>query len=154
MSVALVVAVGALLTWVLWPEPESEPRAREYRDVTACLLTGASGVQSPEAAPIWSGMQDASVETLVKVQFLEVDGPQTAENAGTFLASLAQSRCDTVITVGDAPVAALQSIAPRFPNVRFVGIGGGASLDNVSVVEAGAPDDLRSVIRRLVTEMA
>ena len=68
---------------------------------------------------MWAEMQKASLETLIKVQYLEVDGPQTPENAQTYLASLAMGKCDLVLTVGDAPVGALAQVAPRFPAVRF-----------------------------------
>lgn len=45
----------------LWPDDPAEPRAREYRDVTVCLLTGAAGVTDPAAAPVWAGMQESSL---------------------------------------------------------------------------------------------
>jgi hypothetical protein len=77
LVVAIVaLVVGGLAAWVFWPDPA--PRQREYLDATACLLTDAKGVAGTEAAPIWSAMQDASVSSLVRVQYLEVDGPQTA----------------------------------------------------------------------------
>jgi basic membrane lipoprotein Med (substrate-binding protein (PBP1-ABC) superfamily) len=151
--IAAALAVVVLLVWVLWPA-DPPKREREYRAETACLLTGEKGIAAPEAAPVWAGMQEASVATRVKVQFLEVSGPQTAENAETFLASLAQSKCDLILTVGSVPVGALRATAARFPSVQFVGIGGGAAADNVSVVNVDGPDSARQKTKELVAALA
>nr|MDT0658574.1 hypothetical protein [Micromonospora sp. DSM 115978] len=151
MVVATMIA-AAVLAWVFWPDPAPEPRAREYRDVTACLLTGEAGVDGPEAAPVWAGMQEASLSTAAKVQYLEVSGPQTAENAEGYLASLIQSRCDLVLAVGDAQTAALTARAGQYPDDRFVLIGGGQSASNVSVVDSGDSELIRVTVRNLVTE--
>ncbi|GAA2707814.1 hypothetical protein GCM10010429_20220 [Micromonospora olivasterospora] len=141
------------LVWLLWPADPTK-REREYRAETACLLTGEKGVADPDAAPVWAGMQEASVVTHVKVQYLEVSGPQTAENAETFLASLAQSKCDLILTVGSVPVGALRATAARFPSVHFVGIGGGSAADNVSVVSVDGPDSARRKTKELVASLA
>jgi DNA-binding LacI/PurR family transcriptional regulator len=146
------MVVAAVLAWVFWPDPVPESRAREYRDVTACLLTGAAGVDEPEAAPVWAGMQEASLTTAAKVQFLEVDGPQTAENAEGYLASLIQSRCDLVLAVGDAPTTALAARAGQYPDDRFVLIGAGQGGPNVSVVESDESEQIRVTVRNLVAD--
>src|SRR6266540_1993395 len=137
VEVAGVVAgvlVAAVLVWALWPAGSGPaPRARQYLDFTACLLTGEHGVADADAAPVWAGMQDASLQTRAEVQYLVVVGEQTVANAGPFLASLAQSRCDLVIAV------------------RFVVLGGGATGTNVSVVDDGSPADVRAAVTRIVT---
>ncbi len=151
---AAALAVVVLLAWVCWPSDPPPSRQREYRAETACLLTGEQGVTAPEAAPVWAGMQEASSATRVKIQYLEVNGPQTAANAESFLASLVQSRCDLILTVGAAPVGALRATAARFPSVQFVGIGGGVAAENVSVMEADGPDVVRRKASELVTALA
>lgn len=149
---ALLAVVAGALTWALWPEPEPEPRARQYREATACLLTDDRGVTGPEAAAVWAGMQDASLKTRAKVQFLEVDGAQTIDNARTFLGSLVQSRCDLVLAVGEAPVGAVRENAARFPSARFVTVGSGTSAANVSVVTEPTPEAVRAQVDRIVAE--
>lgn len=121
---------------------------------TACLLTGDKGVSAPEAVPVWAGMQEASLATHVKVQYLEVDGPQTSENAETYLASLVQSKCDLILAVGAAPTAAMRAASDRFPASQFVGIGDGEPGDNVSIVDLSGQDAVRSKVRELVSGIA
>lgn len=148
---AALLLIGAL-TWAFWQSPEP-PRARQYLEFTACLLTPAAGTGDPAAAPVWQGMQDASLKTRAKVQFLAVSGPQTADNAATFLASLAQGGCDLVFAAGEAPVGAVTTLAGRFPQARFypvVTAGGAAAADNVTVIDAGG--EVRARVASVVTD--
>jgi basic membrane lipoprotein Med (substrate-binding protein (PBP1-ABC) superfamily) len=132
-------AVFAGLVWTVWPSRPAvpEPRARQYLDYRACLLTDGQGVIGGAAA-VWGGLQDASAATRAKVQYLAVAGAQTAANALPYLASLAQSGCDLVLAVGLAPVAAVDEGAARFPGTRFVAVGGGSARPNVSIVDVPA----------------
>ncbi|GGQ44316.1 type 1 periplasmic-binding domain-containing protein [Couchioplanes azureus] len=148
---AAALLVGGLLAWLWWPESGPDPRSRVYTEATACLLTPAGGVTDAQAAPVWAGMQRASLATLGKVQFLEVDGPQTGENAKTFLATLAAGRCDLVLTAGAAPNAALAAAAATYPNARFVLVGKGSPQGNVSVVDAQRPDQVSAQVEQRVT---
>jgi basic membrane lipoprotein Med (substrate-binding protein (PBP1-ABC) superfamily) len=151
VAAGLLLVLVAVLAWIVWSDPAGPPpRTREYRDVTACLLTDERGISGAQAAPVWAGMQEASLATLAKVQFLEVDGAQTPENAQTYLASLVQSRCDLVLAVGDAQLAALAATAPKYPNMRFVSVGGTASGPNVSVVEETTPKQVQNKVNELV----
>ncbi|OJF09814.1 hypothetical protein BG844_35695 [Couchioplanes caeruleus subsp. caeruleus] len=143
--------MGGLGAWLWWPDSGPDPRARVYTEGTACLLTPAAGVADAQAAPVWVGMQRASLATLGKVQFLEVDGPQTGENAKTFLATLAAGRCDLVLTAGKAPNAALTAAAAAYPNARFVLVGKGSPQGNVSVVDAQSPDQVSAQVEARVT---
>jgi hypothetical protein len=127
---AAVVAVLGLAVglWVWWSDVSSPaPRARQYTDCSACLLTGAQGVIGAQAAPVWAGMRDASLATRAKVSYLPVTGAQTRENAAPFLAGLVQRRCDVVVAVGDAQVSAVAVAASGYPKVRFVVVGGGGT---------------------------
>jgi basic membrane lipoprotein Med (substrate-binding protein (PBP1-ABC) superfamily) len=147
---ALVVVITGLLTWAVWPSPAPGPRARQYGETTACLLTDQHGVTGTAAAPVWAGMREASEATLTKVQYLEVDGPQTADNAKTYLASLVQSRCDLVLAVGAGPVSAVDVEAGRFPRARFALVGGGTPAANVSLVDGTTPEAVRANVRAIV----
>jgi hypothetical protein len=160
---AAVLVIGGLLAWAVWPESEEPPRARQYLDFTACLLTPAAGTADPAAAPVWQGMQDASLATRAKVQYLAVTGPQTADNAATFLPSLAQGGCDLVFAAGAAPVGAVALIADRFPAVRFYAVGsarptsGAKDANNVTTITLESADGVRErvagVVRAAVGEI-
>ncbi|WP_157563261.1 BMP family ABC transporter substrate-binding protein [Micromonospora chokoriensis] len=146
--------IAVVVGWALWPQAEPEPRQREYRAETACLLTGAAGVAAPEARPVWTGMQEASIATQVKVQFLEVDGPQTGENAETFLASLVQSRCGVIFAVGDAPVQAVGPTAARFPAAKFIAFGAATPGPNVVVEQDANSESVQRKARDVVSALA
>lgn len=140
MIAALVVVVGAV-TWLVWPSSDDEPRARQYKETAACLLTDDKGLNDAQAAAVWSGMQKASEQTLVRVQYLTVTGPQTRENAETFLGTFTQSKCTVILAVGTAPTQAVPQVAPRFPGIKFVTVGGGGNSgggSNVSTVTGDA----------------
>src|SRR6266545_4918684 len=80
LLLALAAAVTVALTvWALWPSarPAQQSRARAYLAFTACLLTDEHGIAGERAVPVWAGMQDASLATRVKVQFLPAaDAPK------------------------------------------------------------------------------
>ncbi|MDY7090068.1 MAG: BMP family ABC transporter substrate-binding protein [Actinomycetota bacterium] len=136
---AATLATGAVLgTWLLWPDPS---RQRDYVDATACLLTDADGVTSPAAQPLWTAMQEASLSSHARVQYLAVAGPQTPANAQAHLNSLAGSRCGVVVAVGKMQTDAVTATAKSFPAVRFLAVDGGAEASNVSVVAAGSFDE-------------
>lgn len=145
-----------MVAWLVWPADDSadEPRERRYREVTACLLTDADGVAGEVAAPVWAGMQSASVRTLVRVQYLAVRGEQTPENAAAYMASLAQGGCGLIFAVGEAPVAAALDKAADFPDSRFVVVGGpSTAVSNVSVIPVGADGTLQAAVDDLVVQV-
>lgn len=148
---AAVLLVVGLLVWVWWPESGPDPRSRVYTEATACLLTPAAGVADKQAAPVWAGMQRASLATRGKVQFLEVDGPQTGENAKTFLATLVGGKCDLIITAGTAPNAALVASSAAYPKAHFVLVGKGSPQGNVSVVDVLGADQVSAQVEQKVT---
>jgi hypothetical protein len=148
---AAALILGAVAAWAFWPEPA--PRQREYLDATACLLTDEKGVTGEETAPIWSAMQDASVSSLVRVQYLPVNGPQTADNARAYVASLAGGRCGVVLAVGAAQIDAVNASAQTFPAARFVTVGGGKPSANVAVLNDDAAS-LSAAIRHQVEGLA
>jgi hypothetical protein len=147
----VVVLVAGLLAWVLWPDGRPDPRSRVYTEATACLLTPAAGVVDKQAAPVWAGMQQASLATRGKVQYLEVDGPQTSAQAATYLATLARSKCDLILTVGDAQNAALGRAAASYPSMRFIAVGEAEARANVSVLDGSVPDRVAETVRTAVS---
>ena len=148
---ALLVVVAGVLTWVLWPgDDRPDPRARVYQGTTACLLTPSAGVVDKAAAPVWAGMQQASLATRGKVSYLEVDGPQTGDNAKSYLGTVASGGCDLVLVAGAAPVAALDATAASYPKVRFLAVGGGKAQSNVSVITETDPAVVTERVRSQV----
>jgi basic membrane lipoprotein Med (substrate-binding protein (PBP1-ABC) superfamily) len=146
-----LVVVAAVVTWFLWPtapSPEA-PRSRQYLEFTACLLTDDQGIDGTTGKPVWAAMQDASLATLAKVQYLAVAGPQTESNALPFANTLAQRRCDLVFAAGSAPVAAVRDAARSFPGVRFFVVTADAAA-NPSNVRAVRVDDVGRVIKDAV----
>ncbi|WP_436522985.1 hypothetical protein [Actinoplanes sp. HUAS TT8] len=155
-AAAVLVAAG-LTTWALWPgEERPDPRSRVYTEASACLLTPAQGTTDASAAPVWAGMQQASTETRGKVSFLEVDGPQTAQNASSFLATLVNGGCDVVLAAGPAPAGAVAQWAGQFPRTNFIAVttvDDGRSLANVVRVTETDPAKVTAQVHDLVSEV-
>jgi basic membrane lipoprotein Med (substrate-binding protein (PBP1-ABC) superfamily) len=148
--VAVLVVGVAVLAWTWWPS-QPAPRARQYVDVDACMLTDAQGLAGAAARPVWDGMQDASGTTHARVFYLAVPGPATKENALPYLTSLVQRRCVVIFAVGPAQVAAADADAAMFPKVRFAMVGGQAQGANVTHIDASSPDGVRAAVRELTT---
>ena len=149
---AVVLAIG--IAWLVWPDkPAPAPRARPYLAYTACLLTDGQGLAGKTAAPVWAGMQDVSLATHVKVQYLQVTGEETVGNALPYLASLLQRQCAVVFAVGPAQVAAVAADAPRYPQVRFVVVDGSGSGGNVTTVNGLSGTPLRDRVNALLTDV-
>ncbi|GIE87950.1 hypothetical protein Are01nite_44300 [Actinoplanes regularis] len=152
-----VLVLAGLVAWSLWPEDERpDPRSRVYTEASACLLTPAQGITDPSAAPVWAGMRQASEETLGKVSFLEVDGPQTAQNASTFFATLVSGGCDVVLAAGSAPSAAMLQGAAQFPGAKFIAIttvDDGKTQANLVKVTEATPERVTSRVHDLVEEV-
>lgn len=148
----LVVALGVTVVVALASGPA--PRARQYLAFTACLLTDGRGVAGAPAASAWAGMQDASLATHAKVQYLPVTAGSTEGAAAPVLASLVARQCK-VVAAGPPQVAAVMAEARHYPSVRFAVVGGPAAgagqrlvgHSNVTVV-TGA---VRSTVAGLVT---
>ncbi|MEO3928589.1 hypothetical protein ABGB07_32725 [Micromonosporaceae bacterium B7E4] len=146
-----VAVIAGLTTWALWPDP---PRQREYLDATACLLTDESGVTAEPAATVWTTMQEASAASLVRVQYLPVNGPQTTQNATVYLNSLASRRCGAIIAVGQAPVDATADVAGKHPEVRFMIVGTSTSVPGIRALDPASPETLRTELNELLETLA
>ncbi|MCC3770468.1 BMP family ABC transporter substrate-binding protein [Streptomyces sp. UNOC14_S4] len=148
-----VVLTGGLIAAIVLSgggDGGQEPRARQYTDHSACLLTDGRGVTGDEAAPVWAGMEDASLATHAKVTSLPVFGPDTVANAVPYVNTLVQRRCDIVLAVGRTPGAATEEVAARTPAARFVVVGDGRKSGNVTVIQQSR--DTRSAVARAVKD--
>jgi hypothetical protein len=145
---ATLAAVLAVL--VMWPSPRPAPRARPYLAFTACLLTDGQGLAGSAAGPVWAGMQDASLATRAKVQYLPTVGVADVAGVLPYLASLAQRHCDLIVAVGAAQVAAVDAAAEKYPDTRFVTVGGARPGPNVTVVDGSSAPQVRKRISSLV----
>ncbi|MEI7034663.1 BMP family ABC transporter substrate-binding protein [Streptomyces pratensis] len=163
---ALVALAAVAVTAILLLGEESgppDPRARQYRDVDSCLLTGEQGVAvGTPGAQVWAGMRKASLETRTRVNYLPVMGEQSAKNALPHLNSLLQRQCDVVLAVGDSQVEAVRAEAGGHRALRFVVVAGSEAADgdgkagqdvpgNVTVV-AEAGEGLEDRIARIIQE--
>ena len=160
-SQRIAAAAGSLLlllgtTWLLWPDdaPPPPPRERQYKATTACLLTDDQGLNGDTAKAVWAGMQEASVETLVKVQHLAITGPQTPANGVTYYNTLGVQKCSIIIAADPIPVAAMIDGLPSFPNIRHFAVNGDTKGNAVTVVDATSPQTIKAGARAAVSSAA
>ncbi|WP_236240478.1 BMP family ABC transporter substrate-binding protein [Streptomyces sp. CC228A] len=151
-----VLVLGLLAAWLLAgdgkPTPP-DPRARQYKDFNACLLTDDKGVTSgTTAATVWEGMQEASGDTRVRVTYVPVTGPQTVDNALPFMNGLLQRKCAVVLAVGEPQVKAAEQQADTHQKIRFVTVDGTKKAANITAARTGdglkdtVADTLRDVV--------
>lgn len=148
-GVAAVVAVGIVLWPTSSPRTLPPPRALVYNDFQACLLTGSHGLNDAKVTPVWEGMQDASKATQAKVSYLTATGG----DAGPYLATLLQRKCNIVLAAGTAQSAAAIEQAAKHPDVRFVVVGSSGAATNVTVLPDEPADRQRAAIARLIGEL-
>ncbi|MFD7320816.1 BMP family ABC transporter substrate-binding protein [Streptomyces sp. NPDC059875] len=138
---AAVVVLGLLAVWLFvggGQDGPPDPRARQYKDFDACLLTDEKGiVTGAPAAPVWEGMQQVSGETRIRVTFVPVMGEQSAKNVQPFFNGLMQRQCDVVLASGAPQVKAVEEGAGKYPKVRFVVVDGSKGAGNVALVTSG-----------------
>jgi hypothetical protein len=156
LLLGVAVVCAGVVVFLAWPSGRRlpPPRARVYTQFDACLLTDSNGVSGPAAAPVWAGMQAASLQTSGKVSFLAVYGADTAANAVPYVNTLVQRRCDLVIAVGAAEVAAVRNRAQAFPGEHFVVVDPGPSGGNVTAVPSSPDNVVSSTVQNLVTRAA
>jgi len=145
-----VLAV-VLVAWAVWPASQVEPRAREYRDVTACLLTDGQGVTGAQAAPVWAGLQAASARTHAQVRYLAVTGEQSVANAQSFVGSLLAGRCAVIVAAPGIADGAVRALAGRYPAQHFLVVGGAApGAGNVAQVASSSTSDISAAVSAAV----
>lgn len=136
-----VLVLGLVGVWLFTGSGQDgppDPRARQYKEFDACLLTDEKGiVAGAAAAPVWEGMQKASLETRARVTYVPVIGEPSAANARPFFNSLMQRKCDVVLAVGAPQVEVTEEGAKQHQQARFVVVDGSASAGNVTVANSG-----------------
>lgn len=152
LAVGAIVIAAAVAAWAVWPSPSPPPHARRYLDVSACLLTGPSGIAAgtPEA-PVWAAMQSASLATHVMVSYLSDTGPA---DTGPMLNTLIERQCGVIVATGTA-AADVIAAGKANPHQQFLlvsapGAASAAGTPNTIVVsEADAAGRIDHVIRAL-----
>ncbi|MCT9108431.1 hypothetical protein ACFWD7_37175 [Streptomyces mirabilis] len=155
---AVIVAVAVAVTGYFLSRTDTkrrvpDTRARHYKDVDACLLTGKDGITAgTTAAEVWQGMQDASLKTHARVSYVPVTGEQSAANARPYLNGLLQRSCDVVVATGEPEVTAATQTAPQYQKVDFVLVGDAGAdstnAKNITVTRVG--DGLRAEVAGVV----
>jgi hypothetical protein len=145
----VAIAVGIAVP-LLTVQRTTQPQARQYLNVSACLLTDPSGVvPGTPAAPVWTAMQSASIATRVMVSYLPDTGPS---DVSPMLNTLAQRKCGLIITTTAAAGRAV-SAARTYPHQQFfiIAAGGAATIppNAVLVPPAAAPARIAQAIRAL-----
>ncbi|MFF9392888.1 type 1 periplasmic-binding domain-containing protein [Streptomyces griseoluteus] len=158
-AVLLVAVVAGV--WVHLAGRQDGPpdtRARQYKEFDACLLTGDKGIaQGTDAASAWQGMQQASLETRARINYVPVTGAQSVANTEPFLNSLMQRHCGVLVAVGAPQARVAREAAANHAEVRFVLVDGASSATrgpekNVTVAKPGdaLPETVAAVIERAV----
>jgi hypothetical protein len=149
---ACAALAAGFAAWAAWPRPAPVPRARSYLNVTACLLTGRSGIAAGTlAAPVWASMQAASLATHVMVSYLPDTGPA---DVPVMLNTLIQRQCGVIITAGADPGQVIQT-ARANPRQRFLLVAGSSTAglrappNAVAVAAVNAPSQISQTIHAL-----
>ncbi|HXA61215.1 MAG TPA: hypothetical protein VNW94_18800 [Streptosporangiaceae bacterium] len=149
ISAVAGILVAFLVLFLVYQSSGPAPRVRQYLTFKACLLTDAQGITGKQAAPVWAAMEEASLKTHARVQYLPVFGPSTVPNALPYLASLVQRHCDIVVVTGDAASGAVAADADKFRTTRFVVIGASAARMNVTSI-APSPATLHAAVADVI----
>lgn len=156
-SAAVVAGAAVFITaWLLWPRPATvtAPWARQYLDVSACLLTGSSGVSpGTPAARTWHAMQSASQSSHVMVSYLPGAGSAAVP---ALLNTLVERKCGVIVVV-DASSNQVASAAQANPGRSFIlvtssTVAGPAAVPANAVVVSAA--DASGPINQEVTALA
>jgi hypothetical protein len=93
------------------------PRARQYLDVSACLLTGSGGVApGTPVAQVWRAMQSVSLASHVMVSYLPGTGPA---GVPALLSTLVERRCSFIVVTGASRIQ-VTSAAKANPGRCFI----------------------------------
>ncbi|HEY1324790.1 MAG TPA: hypothetical protein VGF32_31330, partial [Streptosporangiaceae bacterium] len=104
---AALLAIAGVTAWILWPRPAAAPHARQYLNVSACLLTDPKGVApGTPAAPVWAAMQSASLVTHVMVSYVPATAPADVK---PMLNTLIQRQCGVIVATGTATAGVVEA---------------------------------------------
>jgi basic membrane lipoprotein Med (substrate-binding protein (PBP1-ABC) superfamily) len=155
LGVAAVAGTAAALTafgvmpWEHSGRVLPPARARAYNNVTACLLTGKSGLADTTAAQEWAGLEAASRATDDRVSYLAAAGPATAAGAAPYVGTLLVRGCAVIVAAGAPQRAAVLAAAAAHPATRFVVTGpaqGSANLTSLPFTTSGLSEAVASAV--------
>jgi hypothetical protein len=152
-ALAVVIAIAAA-GWMMWPRHSAAPRARQYLNVSACLLTDQAGVNpGTPGASVWAAMESASLATHVMVSYLPDTGPT---DITPMLNTLVQRKCAVIITAG-AEASQVIGTARANPHQHFLLVAAGpgaapAAPNTIIVTPAAASARIGQVIHALAAQ--
>lgn len=160
-----LVAAAALISFLLWPNPPGAvriqspaTRARAYSAYTACLLTGPKGLADPAAAPVWTGLREASAATSAQISYLTILGADTTANAEIYINTLALRGCSTILAAGAIPADGALKTAAAWPGHRIIAIEPADSAAkppaNLTVLDQATPAALTAQVKTLIVGLA
>ena len=124
-----VVAAAALIGLLVWPAKPAAVRirppvvrTRTYSSYTACLLTGPKGLTDLAAAPVWTGLREASTATKAQISYLTMLGADTTANAESYINTLALRGCSAILAAGTIPADGALKAAASWPGHRVIAI--------------------------------
>jgi hypothetical protein len=117
--VTVATAAAFITAWALWPGSGSvaAPRARQYLNASACLLTGSGGITpGTTGAQAWHAMESASLASHVMVSYLPSTGPA---DVPAMLNTLVERRCGVIVVTGGSRIQ-VTSAAKANPGRQFI----------------------------------
>jgi hypothetical protein len=147
------VVMAAVAAWGVWPSPAPAPQARHYLDLSACLLTGPSGIAiGTPAAPVWAAMQSASLPTHVMVSYLSDTGPT---DVGPMLNTLIERQCGVIVATTDASADVIAA-GKANPHQQFLLVAalGAASVAGTANTTVASPADASGRIDQAIRNLA
>jgi len=85
-------------------------------------------------------MQQSSVQTAAKSQFLAIPATAATGEAAVYLNTLVARGCDVIVAAGPVPVRAAAVVAVSTPTKHFVLVGDTAPAANTVVVTSSNPN--------------
>lgn len=103
------------------------------KQLKVALVTTSGGLGDRSFNDIaWIGFQKAEKELGVEVKVVE---PQSVSDYPSALTAVADSGYDFIMAVGNDWVDTINTVAPKYPDIRFAGVNVNCQLENVSVAK-------------------
>jgi hypothetical protein len=112
---------------------------------------GERGLTDTSAGPVWAGLQDASLATHAKVQYLAITGPQTVDNGVPFLNTLAQTGCNLIFAAATSRWRPSTRERRTSPTGGSTPVGGGSAHANVFPDHGRRADGGRGAVSATLT---
>lgn len=131
MSVLVFMMVGCSAKGV--PGGSEQTGNNGEEKIKAVLVTGTGGLGDRSFQDsAWAGLQQAKEELGVEISVIE---PKTNADYGSSLVAAVNGGADIVFALGNDFTDALNEYAPKFPDVKFVGLNCTAKADNLKVAK-------------------